>query len=106
MPAKRYRVTLTDEERSNLTAIVNKGKGDARRITRSRILLLADEQRRDGGWKDAEIVQALGVSQRTVERVREKCVELGIESALNHACSSQPRNKIIDGAAEAYLVQL
>jgi hypothetical protein len=106
MPAKRYRVTLTDEERANLTALVNKGKGDARRITRSRILLLADEKRSEGGWKDAEIVQALGVSQRTVERVREKCVEVGIESALNHARSSKPRDKILDGAAEAHLVQL
>ena len=60
MPAKIYRVTLTDEERADLTAIVNKGKGIARRITRSRILLLADENRTDGGWKDADIVQALG----------------------------------------------
>ena len=54
MPAKIYRVTLTDEEQADLTAIVNKGKGAARRITRSRILLLADENRTDGGWKDAD----------------------------------------------------
>lgn len=106
MPAKRYRVTLTDEERTSLTALVNKGKGDARRIRRSRILLLADEQRSDGGWKDADIVKALGVSQRTVERVREKCVEFGIETALNHARPSKSRDKILDGAAEAHLVQL
>ncbi len=106
MPAKIYRVTLTDEERANLTAIVNKGKGVARRITRSRILLLADENREDGGWKDADIVQALGVHQRTVERVREKCVLLGIEAALNHTRPQKKREKILDGAAEARLVQL
>ncbi len=84
MPAKIYRVKLTDEEQVKLTAIVNKGKGVARRMTRSRILLLANEKRSDGGWKDADIAQALGVHQRTVERVREKCVELGVEAALNH----------------------
>ena len=106
MPAKIYRVTLTDEERADLTAIVTKGKGAARRITRSRILLLADENREDGGWKDADIVQALGVHQRTVERVREKCVLLGIEAALNHARPQKKREKILDGAAEARLVQL
>ena len=106
MPAKIYRITLTDEEQAKLTAIVNKGSGAARRITRSRILLLADENRSDGGWKDADIVQALGVHQRTVERVREKCVMLGIEAALNHTQPRKKKEKILDGAAEARLVQL
>src|SRR5690606_9009207 len=82
------------------------GKGVARRITRSRILLLADENRAEGGWKDVDIVRALGVHQRTVERVREKCVMLGIEAALNHTRPSKKREKILDGAAEAQLVQL
>ena len=106
MPAKIYRVTLTEEERAELTAMVNKGKGVARRITRSRILLLADEKQADGGWKDADIAQALGVHQRTVERVREKCVLSGIESALNHTHPQKKRDKRLDGAAEARLVQL
>jgi hypothetical protein len=106
MPAKIYRVTLTDEERANLTAIVNKGKGAARRITRSRILLLADENRADGAWKDADIVQALGVHQRTVERIREKCVMWGIEAALNHSRPPKKKEKLLDGAAEARLVQV
>lgn len=106
MPAKLYRVKLTDEERAELTAIVNKGKGAARRITRARILLLAYENRSDGGLKDANIVKALGVHQRTVERIREKCVELGIEAALNHARPQKKKEKILDGEAEARLVQL
>lgn len=106
MPAKIYRVTLTDEERAELTALVNKGKGVIRRITRSRILLLADENHDEGGWKDADIARALGVHQRTVERVREKCVMLGIEVALNHTRPQKTREKILDGVAEAHLVQL
>jgi len=106
MPAKIYRIRLTKEERAELTAIVNKGKGAARRITRSRIRLLADENRADGGWKDADIAQALGVHQRTVERVREKCVVVGVEAALNHTRPKKKKAKILDGAAEARLVQL
>jgi transposase len=106
MPAKLYRVKLTKEEQAELNAIVNKGKGAARRITRARILLLADENRSDGGLKDAEIVRALGVHQCTVERTREKCVELGIETALNHARPSKKKEKLLDGEAEARLVQL
>ena len=106
MPAKLYRVKLTKEEQAELNAIVNKGKGAARRITRARILLLADENRLDGGLKDADIVKALGVHQRTVERTREKCVELGIETALNHARPQKKKEKLLDGEAEARLVQL
>jgi len=106
MPAKRYRVTLTKEERDELSAIVSKGKGVVRRLTRARILLMADERQASGGWKDADIAKALGVHVSTVERTREKCVEAGIEAALNHTRPKKRRRKVLDGAAEARLAQL
>lgn len=106
MPAKRYKVTLTDEERQGLSAMVRKGKGVARRLTRARILLMADENQADAAWKDAEIAKALGVHVRTVERTREKCVAMGLEAALNHTRPQRRRGKVLDGAGEARLVQL
>jgi len=106
MPAKIYKVTLTSEERAALTALVSKGKGNARRLRRARILLLADEAQSEGAWKDADIGKALGAHARTVERTREKCVELGIEAALNHTRPKKTRSKVLDGAAEARLAQL
>ena len=104
MPAKIYRVTLTVEEQEELAALVRKGKGVVRRITRARILLLADEEREDGGWKDADIAQALGVHQRTVERVRENCVLHG--AALNRTRPKKKKARKLDGEGEARLVQL
>ena len=106
MPAKIYKVTLEKEEREKITALVNKGKGNARRMRRARILLMADEGQENGGWKDADIAKALSASVRTVERTRQKCVEEGIEAALNHTRSKKRRSKILDGEAEARLVQL
>ena len=106
MPAKIYKVTLTSEERTQLTAIVTKGKGNARRMRRAQMLLLADENQPDGGWKDADIAKALSAHVRTVERTREKCVQEGIEAALNHTRPKKRRAKVLDGAAEARLVQL
>jgi hypothetical protein len=106
MPAKIYKVTLTNEERAKLTAIVSKGKGNARRMRRAQILLLADENQPDGGWKDAAIAKALKAHTRTVERTREKCVLEGVEAALNHTRPQKKRSKVLDGAAEARLVQL
>lgn len=106
MPAKIYKVILTNEERQKLTAIISKGKGNARRMRRAQILLLADEAQPEGSWKDADIAKALQAHTRTVERTREKYVLEGIEAALNHSRPQQKRSKVLDGAAEARLVQL
>lgn len=106
MPAKKYKVTLTKAERDDLTQLVNIGKGKAARLKRARILLMADEVQVDGGWKDAEIAKALSTHVRTVERVRQRCVEAGIEAAINHAQPKRSRSPVLDGAAEAMLSQI
>lgn len=106
MPAKRYKVSLTNEEREELTQLVSKGKTNARKITRARILLLADEKQEPSGWIDARIAEALGISSRTVERIRQTCVEEGVEAALNHKRPKRTRSRVLDGEAEARLVQL
>ena len=59
-----------------------------------------------GSWKDAAIAKALSAHVRTVERTREKCVQEGLEAALNHTRPKKRRAKVLDGAAEARLVQL
>ncbi len=103
---KKYRVTLTEEERAELTGLVNKGKGAARRLRRARMLLMADEAQEGGAWQDMTIAKALNAHVRTVERTREKCVERGIEAALNHTRPQKKRGKVFDGEAEARLTQL
>ena len=57
---KRYRVTLTDEERAELSSMVSKGKSNARKLVRARILLLADQAAGGSAKSDPEIVEALG----------------------------------------------
>ena len=106
MPAKIYKVTLTNEERAKLTTIISKGRGNVRRMRRAQMLLLADENQPDGAWKDAAIAKALHAHARTVERTRGKCVLKGLEAALNHTRPQKKRSKVLDGAAEAKLVQL
>ena len=105
MPAKRYLVTLTPEERDRLTGLLHSGKGAARTLTRARILLKADQA--DGGpaWEDARIAEALDVGRRTVERVRQRFVERGVDAALAHAPQARPRRpRKLDGAGEARLI--
>jgi hypothetical protein len=104
---KRYKVTLTDDERQHLQALVAAGKAAARKLTHARILLKADAA--DGGpaWTDQRIVEALEVGVATVERVRQRFVEGGLEAALGHKKPDRPsRQRQLDGRAEARLIAL
>ncbi|QTA88181.1 helix-turn-helix domain-containing protein [Desulfonema magnum] len=96
--AKRYIVSLTDEEKDELIALTKKGKTGARKINRAHILLLADECRTD---KEIAVILRTGVS--TVERIRKRFVGGGPEKALN----DDPRNgapRILSGRDEAVLI--
>ncbi len=79
---KKYRVTLTEEERAELGRLVSVGKTAARRLNHARILLMADASAQGLGRTDEQIVEALNVGTRTVERVRQRFVEEGFEAAL------------------------
>ena len=89
MSTKKYRIRLTTDEQQELNALVSRGRAAAYKQTHARILLMSDESRSDGGMKDADITSALGVGQSTVERIRKRCVEEGVESALNRRNSKQ-----------------
>jgi len=104
---KKYKVTLTDEERSELHERIAAGKGAAKRLAHARVLLKADAS--DGGpaWPDARIAQAVELSVATVERVRRRFVEEGFDAALDRRKQARPsRERTFDGAAEARLVAL
>lgn len=100
MPAKRYIVRLTEDERTELLGLITKGITSARLLTRARILLKADE-----GWKDKEIAQALNSSVATIERIRQRFVEGNLEKALHDDPRPGAKCKL-DGRAEAQLIAL
>lgn len=105
--AKKYLVTLTPEERERLTDLVSAGKRSALTITRARVLLKADQA--DGGpaWPDNRIAQALDCGLRTIERIRQRFVERGLDQALGRKPQDRPsRERKFDGAAEARLIAL
>ena len=106
MPTKKYRIRLTTDEQQELKAVVSRGRTAAYKQTHARILLMSDEAREDGGMKDADISGALGVGLSMVERVRRRCVEEGIESALNRRKQLRRRRKILDGEGEARLIAM
>ena len=98
--ATKYLVNLSDDERVRLEALVTKGTGKARVLTRARILLAAD--RND---PDTAIGYALHVHPCTVAAVRKRCVEEGLDRALQDAPRPGAQRKL-DGAQEAFVIAL
>ena len=106
MSTKKYRIRLTTDEHHELKALVSRGRTAAYKQTHARILLMSDESRPDGGMTDAEISRSLGVGLSMVEWVRKRCVEGGIESALNRKKQLRRRQKRLDGEGEAKLIAI
>ena len=103
---KLDRVKLTPEERAQLLDLLSEGKAAARTLTHARILLKADEGIAGPRLSDEAIAEALDVNRSTVERVRIRCVEGGVEAALRPRPSRQVHPRKLDGVQEAHLVAL
>lgn len=105
--APRYRVTLTEEERKQLRASTRSGKTNAPKYIHARALLLCDTgPHAEKTWKVADVAAALGVSTRTIEHLKERFVEEGLESAISRKPSTRTPNITFDGEFDARLTAL
>jgi transposase len=103
---KKYRVTLTPEERCELERMVRSGRAAARKLNHARILLKADEAAGGPGLSDEEVAEAVETGLATVARVRQRFVEQGLEAALLPKPSVRAYARKLDGDGEARLVAL
>lgn len=105
MAQKKYVIHLTIEERSQLEKLVKTGKVAAYKRLHAQILLKAEVGDKAPGWTDVKIADCFNITTRTVERVRQRLVEKGIEAALNRA-KQKCRFHIMDGEIEAHLIAI
>jgi len=99
---KKYIVDLQEEERATLQRIIRSGKHSARKIRWAHALLKVD-----AGWKDEKIAEALDISLPTVQRIRQRFVEEGLDVALGaHSHKPRPYLQKMDGEQEAKLIAL
>ncbi len=106
---KKYRVTLSDQERNRLTELVRKRSAKAEPVKRALILLAADENNPDAQHHpatDEQIHLRYSVAIRTVERLRQRLVEHGLDTALFGKKREPTKERIFDGTVEAHLVAL
>ena len=103
-----YRVTLTLEERAMLKDMTSKGKIAAKKVLYARALLLLDEGEYGmERWKVDAVATAVGLSDRTLEHLKRRFVEDGLDSALERKVRESPPREIrFGGEFEAQLVKL
>jgi transposase len=104
--ANRYKVTLTQKEREQLTELTRSGKSTAAKFIHARALLLCDAGKFGDPWNVADVATALGVSSRTIEHLKQRFVEEGVEAALARRPQSKPRAVNFDGEFDARLTAL
>ena len=100
MSVSKYKVELTQSERSALIETSGRGKPLARTVKRALALLKADE-----GLSDREAAEAVSISAATVARVRRRFAEEGLEAAINDRPPSG-RERKLSGRQEAHLVAI
>ena len=103
---KKYIVRLTAEQRATLEQRTRTGTVAASIQRHARILLKADTADDGPAWDDATIAAALEVSVPTVERVRKRFVQAGLDGALARKPTTRRSQRKLDGVGEAQLVAI
>jgi transposase len=103
----KYSVRLSLPQRKSVEQVVRSGTAPARKIMHAQILLKADKGEQGPAWSDQQIRDALGVGESVIRRVRKRCVEQGVEDALNRRQQpARPEKQKLDGKQEAHLIAL
>lgn len=104
---KKFKVTLSYEEREDLNLIIQKGKHRSQKVLNALILLNCDEGNyQDKQSKNKDISDILKISMRKIDRVKKCFVEQGLEIALNGTKGQRTYEKKADGDFEAHLLAL
>ena len=104
---KKYSVQLNEEQRQALKQVIGSGVAPARKILHAQILLKADSSQTGPGWSDEQIQQTFEVGCSTVERVRKRFAENGLEDAITRRPQPpRPDKRVLNGRHEAYLITL
>jgi transposase len=120
MSAKKYHVSLTEADREELVRWGKSQRHSERERKRARILLLADEgpfnETQEGGAakdtaiaaaaKDTAIAAQVKVSLPTVNRIRQRFAERGLQPSLRRKVQEKRKERLLDGEGEAHLIAL
>ena len=102
----RYRIKLMKEEVEELTSIISKGSHTSQSFRAAYVLLNCDEGEYSQKVINKQISEVLRIGMRTIDRIKKRFVEGGLESALERQLGNRVYEKKIDGDVEAKLISL
>lgn len=104
---KKYIVRLDAEERTRLEQLVSVGKAAVYRVRHANILLAVDESEAGPKMSDIEAAKAFNVAVRSIESLRRRLVEDGLDAAIDRKKRDRPSvEKMFDGEKEARLIAI
>jgi transposase len=104
--AIKYTIHLTKSEREDLITIINKGSHTSKTFRTAYILINCDEGKYSEKITNEQISKVLKVGMRTIDRVKKRFVEEGMEAVLERRPTQRVYETKIDGDTEAKLVTL
>lgn len=102
----RYTIKLTEEEVYELMSIINKGSHTSQTYRTAYILLNCDEGEYSDKATNEQISKVLKVGMRTIDRVKKKFLDEGLEECLERRPTKRVYERKVDGDVEANLVKL
>ena len=106
MPAFKYVIELSEQDKTELLDIVTKGTSHARTILRANILLASDKHS-EKYLTVAEIANVYHTTPTTVQTVRTSYCEKGLEATINRKKRETPPVPAkVTGEVEAHVIAL
>jgi transposase len=102
----KYKVTLTKSEHDELMSIISKGSHTSQQYRTAYILLNCDQGEYGDKISGSQISQVLKISERMIDRAKQRFVEEGFEACLERKPISRTKEKKVDGDLEAQLIAL
>lgn len=102
----KYKVTLTEEEHSELMNIINKGYHTSQKFRAAYILLNCDEGSYAEKVTNEQMSKVLKIGMRTIDRVKKKFIEDGFDAVLERKPPDREYDRKADGDLEARLITL
>ena len=103
---KKHLVQLSEQERVDLKGIVNAKRMAAYRRRHAQMLLAVDQGEQGPAMKDQDVAKAFDCTVKTVERLRRRLLEQGLDATLEHGNKGSFRVKALDGESEAKVIAL
>jgi len=102
----KYKVTLTEDEHTELMDTINKGCHTSQKFRAAYILLNCDEGKFADKVTNEQMSKVLKIGMRTIDRVKKKFVEEGFDAVLERKSPDREYDRKADGEVEAHLITL